>query len=87
MVNTDETKRATGRVTVDDSQEYSTTVELEIQKNGPNIKYIPRFELALHGLKRPYLLEGTILYRPKKRVDIDIALQNVYTQPFTLKGQ
>ncbi len=86
FLNTDDTKRIVGRALLDDSKEYSATAELVIEDTRYNTKYLPRFEVALHG-KSPYKLGGHILYRPAKRADIDMALENVFSGPLTVKGK
>ncbi len=71
---------------LDDKNEYSFTTELAIQKTKINTRYTPLVELSLPG-EQPKRLTGNVLYRPGKKVDVDISVVNFFNDPVTVTGQ
>ena len=70
---------------IDDRKEYSFTSEVAIQSTKLNTRYTPLVEVSIPG-KRPYRLTGNVLYRPGKKVDVDLSVVNVFSDTVTVTG-
>ena len=85
LTNDPDKKKITARAMIDDTKEYSFTSEVAIQKTKLNTRYTPLVEVSLPG-KRPYRLTGDVLYRPGKKIDVDLSLVNVFRGPISVNG-
>ena len=78
-------KRLTARALIDDQIEYSFKSEVAIEKTKIATRYIPLVELRIPQ-KDPYIMRGNILYRPGKKIDIDMSWRNIFRDTVSVSG-
>ena len=85
LVRNDDLKRLSASAIIDDDSRYSLTAELQTEKNTYNTRYTPLIELSIPD-RDPITFTGSLLYRPMKKVDVDLRLENAFRRPVTAKG-
>ena len=83
--NTNELKQVLGKAVIDDRYTYSFVTEVGVTGNKQRTRLIPKLEISLPG-RDPYKLGGSLLYRPMKRLDVDLTLENVFKDTVALNG-
>ena len=78
-------KRATATAIFDGTDTYTAMMEMGINKNRYNTKYMPKMIITIPNKPSP-TISGTLLYRPGKKVDIDLSIENIVSEPVHLKG-
>ena len=82
---TEEMNRLTGSFSIDDARTYGLLAELGMSGNEVRNVYTPRVQVTLPG-QEPYTFTSEVLYRPGKRAQIEMTLENVFDSPVTLNG-
>ncbi len=60
-------------------------LQVAIEKTKLNTRYTPLLELSMPG-QQPRRLTGSVVYRPGKKVDIDVSAVNIFEDTVTVTG-
>ena len=86
VVNQDDLKRVLLTATIDETIEYSMRAEVAIEEKKNEIKYTPSLRAVVPG-REPITLDGTVTYLKAKKLDVNMALKNAFTDPVTFSGK
>ena len=80
-------KGVKGSVVIDDAHIYGIDMHMEMSVNEIRSLYKPYFSLTLPSQADPYTVSGSALYRPGKRLQLEMTIDNILSSPITLNGK
>jgi hypothetical protein len=85
IVNQPTVKRVNGRFVWNENTEYALTAEVQIDRTGETVKYIPNLEVQIPD-QDSLTLTGAVTVVPRESVDVDLNLAGVLASPLVVKG-
>jgi hypothetical protein len=85
VVSTDAVRSVTARAMIDDNTEYSATAQLTTEERDSNLLITPSVVVVIPG-REDIVLDGSLVMRQSRKIDVDLALRNLMTQPINLRG-
>jgi hypothetical protein len=76
VISTDAIRSISARALIDDATEYSATAQLTVEEAEGTIHYIPNVQIVIPR-RENVVLEGSLIMRQNRKIDIDLALKNL----------